>query len=150
MQAGANTEKTEGTRSSARKGRRTRRLTGSMGPSFQRIRTPASMRDEKKSGVGMKGTAAYSGAQDDGTSVRINRQPPSLERQKIMLRRSRGSVNPVSTGQGSRGYGDRRTDLRQGYRGPTLACRFSMYIAIGWSGGCWLPRVFQKDVTENR
>jgi len=46
---------------------------------------------EKESGVGVGG--AGSGAWMTGRSVRKSQQPPSLERQEVMLRRWKGLVN---------------------------------------------------------
>jgi hypothetical protein len=45
------------------------------------------MISDKESGVGVQGAAAKSVPQNDDRSVRKSQQPPSLERQVIMLRR---------------------------------------------------------------
>jgi hypothetical protein len=66
MGFGASTEKTAGTRIGAKKGRSTRRLTVTMRTLVQRIHIRALMLYDKESGVGVKGTATRSGAQDDG------------------------------------------------------------------------------------
>jgi hypothetical protein len=66
MGFGASTEKTAGTRIGAKKGRSTRRLTVTMRTLVQRIHIRALMLYDNESGVGVKETAARSGAQDDG------------------------------------------------------------------------------------
>jgi len=66
MSVGTRMKKTADGEISAGRGRNARRLTVTMGPSFQRIRIRAAMLSDKESGVGVKGTATRSGAQDDG------------------------------------------------------------------------------------
>ena len=51
------------------------------------------VRYEKESGVGVRGTVRVPARGMTDRSVRKSQQPPSLERQEIMLRRWTGSVN---------------------------------------------------------
>ena len=71
------------------------------------------VRYEKESGVGVRGTVRVPARGMTSRSVRNRQQPPSLERQVIMLRRWKDLVNRPSISSGSQvaGIGSYQTIL---------------------------------------
>ena len=71
------------------------------------------VRYEKESGVGVRGTVRVPARGMTSRSVRKRQQPPSLERQEIMLRRWKDLVNRPSISSGSQvaGIGSYQTIL---------------------------------------